>query len=395
MERKKLAHRDSFTRSEIGPVIIVSVIVALRLLGIFLLLPIFSVYASNYPGATLPLAGVAFGIYALTQSLFQIPLGWASDRWGRKPLLLLGLSIFTIGSLSCGLAGNIVQLIVARAVQGSGAVGSVAIATLADLTRPGVRAQAFAVTGIAIGSAFMLGLLAGPALAGHIGFKGLFYLLALMGVLALLVAGWFFPSAKRSQLAKSKINVRTILRNPELRLIYLAAFILSFTLNLFFFTYPLSWTKLGVDKTQLWEVYLIVFTPSLLLVFPYVRYAEKQGHLRGVIRVGWLSVIAGYVAYLSGATQKSLLYFSGATFFLGYTMFQPLLPSYLTQRLPPEGRGVATGFYNFSGFLGASLGGILAGMLRDIHQSLPEAVGLALLLIWAFIGLPNSPETAL
>ncbi|NIM07447.1 MAG: MFS transporter, partial [Armatimonadetes bacterium] len=110
--------RYSFTRSEAGPVIVVSLIVALRLLGIFLMLPIFSAYAVRYPGATLPLTGVAFGIYALTQSLFQIPLGWASDRWGRKPVLFVGLALFALGSLSCGLANNIFQLIIARTIQG-------------------------------------------------------------------------------------------------------------------------------------------------------------------------------------------------------------------------------------------------------------------------------------
>ena len=387
--------KHTFSRTEAGAVIIVSLVVALRLLGIFLLLPIFSVYASRYPGANLPLAGVAFGSYALTQSLLQIPMGWASDRWGRKPLLLLGLTLFTLGSLSCGMAKNIAQLIIARAVQGSGAVASVAIATLADMTHPNIRAQAFAVTGITIGSAFMLGLLAGPLLAAQIGFSGLFYLLAALGALATLTAGWFFPSVARSQTKKSATSVKSILRNPELRLIYLAGFVLSFALNLFFFTYPLSWTNLGVERSQLWEVYLIIFIPSLLFVFPYVRYAERRGRLWGVVRVGWLSILVGYTSYLFSALQKWGLYVSGAAFFLGYTTFQPLLPSFLTQRLPPEGRGTATGFYNFAGFLGASLGGILAGTLSHIDHSLPEAVGLAVIVIWALIGLPNTPDTTI
>jgi len=136
----------------------VSLIISLRLLGIFLMLPVFSVFAVRYPGATLPLAGIAFGVYPLTQSFLQIPLGWASDRWGRKPLILFGLLLFTVGSLICGFARDIVELIVARAIQGSGAIASVALAALADLTRPSVRAQAFTVTGIVIGATFMLGL---------------------------------------------------------------------------------------------------------------------------------------------------------------------------------------------------------------------------------------------
>ena len=164
----------SLSRAETGPVITVSLISALRLLGIFLILPIFSVYAVRYPGASMALAGVAFGIYALTQSLAQIPLGWASDRWGRKPVLLIGLALFALGSIACGLAETIFQLILARVIQGTGAVGSVAFAALADVTRPSVRTQAYTITGIAIGSAFMIGILAGPLLAARVGLDGLF-----------------------------------------------------------------------------------------------------------------------------------------------------------------------------------------------------------------------------
>src|SRR6185436_15503739 len=123
----------SFNREEIAPVIVVSLISALRLLGNFLMLPIFSAYAVRYPGASTALAGLAFGIYALTQSIFQIPLGWASDRWGRRPVLIFGLALFSLGSVACGFATNIYALIVARALQGSGAVGSVAMAALADV----------------------------------------------------------------------------------------------------------------------------------------------------------------------------------------------------------------------------------------------------------------------
>lgn len=357
------------------------------------MLPIFSAYVIRYPGATLPLAGLAFGIYALTQSIFQIPLGWASDRWGRKPVLLIGLALFTVGSLACAFVEDISHLILARALQGSGAVGSVAIAALADVTRPTVRAQAFTITGIAIGSAFMIGLLGGPLLAAKIGLSGLFYMLGFLGLSAMIVAGLWLPGGAPSQQAEPQVGLKEILWNTDLRPIYLATFVLSFTLNLFFFTYPLSWTKLGLEKSQLWEVYLIIFVPSILLVFPYVRSAEKRGRLWLPARLGWLLVAAGYLAYLIGATHKSFLYFSGASFFLGYSLFQPLLPSFLTQRIPPGGRGTATGFYNSSGFLGASLGGMLGGSLIQLSPSLPELVGLSLLIVWFFIGLPNPPET--
>ena len=374
--------------------IVVSLISALRLLGIFLILPVFSVYAVHYPEASLAMAGVAFGAYALTQSILQIPLGWASDRWGRKPILLIGLALFGVGSIGCGLAQNIFQLIVARVIQGTGAIGSVALAALADLTRPAVRTQAFTVTGIAIGSAFMIGILGGPLLAASIGLSGLFYVLAALAFSAMVLAAISFPKKNRSVDKQPAMAFKPILMHGELRPIFIAAFVLSFTLNLFFFTYPLSWADIGLDRAELWKVYLIIFLPSALLVFPYMRRAERLGRFRMPIMIGWLTAMTGYAVYLVGAQSDLLLYVSGAAFFFGYSLFQPLLPTFLTKRIPQAGRGTATGVYTFFGFIGSSLGGMLGGVLIHIYPSLPEFLGVMLLVLWYFSGLPTAPENA-
>jgi MFS family permease len=384
----------SFAREEIGPIVVVSLISALRLLGIFLMLPIFSAYAVNYPGASAALAGVAFGIYALTQCIFQIPLGWASDRWGRKPVLIFGLALFAIGSIGCAWAKDIHGLILARALQGTGAVGSVAFAALADLTRPSVRTQAYTITGIAIGTSFMIGLLAGPFLAAQIGLAGLFYVLAVLAVLSMILATTSFPSQLRGHEAAPPMAFRPILTHIDLRPIYIAAFILSFALNLFFFTYPLSWTAIGVEKAQLWKVYSIIFLPSVLLVFPYMRRAEKQGRFRMPILIGWLTTTVGYAVYLVGAQYDLLLYIRGSAFFFGYSLYQPILPAFLSQRIPTAGRGTASGIYNFFGFIGSSLGGMLGGALIHISPSMPEFLGVALLVVWYFLGLPIPPESS-
>ena len=374
--------------------IVVSLISALRLLGIFLILPVFSVYAIHYPEASLAMAGVAFGAYALTQSILQIPLGWASDRWGRKPILLIGLALFGAGSIGCGLAQTISQLIIARAIQGTGAVGSVALAALADLTRPEVRTQAFTITGIAIGSAFMIGILGGPLLAATIGLSGLFYVLAALAFAAMILAAISFPKENRSVDKESAMAFRPILMHGELRPIFIAAFVLSFTLNLFFFTYPLSWQEMGLNRAELWKVYVIIFLPSALLVFPYMRRAERLGRFRVPIMIGWLAAAMGYAVYLVGAQSDLLLYVSGAAFFFGYSLFQPLLPTFLTKRIPQGGRGTATGVYTFFGFIGSSLGGMLGGVLIHISPALPELLGVTLLVLWYFTGLPTAPETA-
>jgi len=370
----------------------VSLISALRLLGIFLILPIFSAYVVQYSGANVALAGVAFGIYALSQCAFQIPFGWASDRWGRKPVLVAGLALFALGSLGCALAENIYTLILARALQGGGAVGAVALAALADFTRPTVRTQAFTVTGLAVGSAFMIGLLGGPIIAAHIGLSGLFYILAALSLIAMMIAAASFPGAPAPRHAEAPMALRLILHHAEIRPIFIATFVLSFALNSFFFTYPLSWTELGLEKGDLWKVYLIIFLPSVILVFPYMRHAEKRGRYRLPIFLGWLTATAGYAVYLFGAQHDFLLYLSGAAFFFGYTLYQPLLPTFLTQRIPPGGRGTATGVYTFFGFVGSSLGGILAGALIHVSPSLPEVLGVSLLVLWFFFGLPLAPE---
>jgi MFS family permease len=387
-------NHHSFTRAEIGPVIVVSLISALRLLGIFLVLPVFSVYAVHYPEASLAMAGIAFGAYALTQSILQIPLGWASDRWGRKPILLIGLALFGVGSIGCGLAQSISQLIVARVIQGTGAIGSVALAALADLTRPAVRTQAFTITGIAIGSAFMIGVLGGPLLAASIGLSGLFYVLAVLAFSAMMLAAISFPKKNRFINKQPALAFRPILMSGELRPIFIATFVLSCTLNLFFFTYPLSWAEIGLDRAELWKVYLIIFLPSALLVFPYMRRAERLGRFRIPIMIGWLTAVTGYAVYLVGAQSDSLLYASGAAFFFGYSLFQPLLPTFLTKRIPQAGRGTATGVYSFFGFIGSSLGGMLGGVLIHISPSLPEFLGVMLLVLWYFSGLPTAPEAA-
>jgi hypothetical protein len=178
-----------------------------------------------------------------------------------------------------------------------------------------------------------------------------------------------------------------------LRPIFVATFVLSFALNLFFFTYPLSWTAIGLEKADLWKVYLIIFMPSALFVFPYMRRAEKMGRFHRPIMIGWLTATVGYGVYLFGAQYDLMLYISGAAFFFGYSIYQPILPAFLTQRVPAAGRGTASGVYSFFGFIGSSLGAMLGGALIHISPALPEFLGVALLVLWYFLGLPIPPDS--
>ena len=381
-------------RTETQAVITVALIMAIRLMGIFLILPVFSVYTEKYPGADLGLAGVAFGVYALTQCGLQIPFGWASDRIGRKPILITGLLLFTVGSVICGMAENINQLIFARIIQGSGAISSAAIASLGDLTRPEVRAQSFTIVGITIGAAFLIAIIAGPLLAAEIGFSSLFYVLGGLGVLALLITILFFPQIEHIEKEfdrESESRVLGFIRAPEMKKLLLAALMVSLSVNLFIFIYPISWTVLGVSEADLWRVYLIILIPAALLVFPYVRHAEKNGKLRTPTLAAWAFLALSFLIYPLGGTISWILYAAGIAFFFGHTLFQSLLPAFLTQRVPQDMRGATTGVYNLSSFLGAAIGGMSAGYLYQLSPSLPLVFGLLLVVGWGFLGLPNPP----
>ncbi len=371
----------------------IALIISLRLLGIFLILPVFSVYTSDYPGSTLTLAGIAFGIYALAQSLFQIPFGWASDKYGRKRMLIIGLLLFSVGSIICALAGNIYELILARALQGSGAVGSVAIASLGDTTRPQVRAQAFTVTGIVIGVAFIVSLVVGPLLAIEIGFNSLFYILGLLGFVAIIVTYFLFPVIKKEDTQpQSAQKILQIIASWDIKLLLFAAFTLSFVLNLFLFIYPLSWTSLNIATSKFWLIYLIIILPSGLFTYPYIKRSEKNNKLKSTIKIGFLFLILGFVLYLFGNKGRSVLIATGILFFLGHTIFQSIMPAFLTQRISSENRGISSGVYNLSNFLGASFGGMLSGFLYSVNIDLPLIISLVVLVLWIFIGLPRQPD---
>ncbi|MCY3625390.1 MAG: MFS transporter [Candidatus Dadabacteria bacterium] len=377
-------------RYELRSVLVIGTIIALRLLGIFLIIPVFSIYAVNYEGATLSSAGVAFGIYALTQSLLQIPFGMASDRFGRKPVIVVGLLIFCVGSVLCAFADTIWELIITRAIQGSGAIGAVAIAILGDCTRNEVRAQSFMLTGIIIGTAFITSLIVGPVLAGKFGFESLFFILAALGLVAVLVTLFMFPELPKKK-TRDRKEILLKLREPEVRRILSSTFITSICLNLILFIYPLDWKNIGTGPQDLWFVYLVILAPSALLANAYIRISETRKKLKQATRFGLFFLVAAFLIYLLRASDSITLYLAGAVFFLGYSIFQSILPAFVTQRVSSENRGVLSGFFNLANFMGACVGGMSAGILYETHQSLPLIFGLLFLILWSFVGLPGPP----
>lgn len=381
-------------KSEVQSILTISSVVSLRLLGIFLILPVFSIYAQEYPGSTLTLSGIAFGIYALFQSLLQIPFGYASDRYGRKNVMIAGLLIFSAGSVICGFADNINELIIARALQGCGAVGAVAIAALGDLTRPSVRAQSFSITGIIIGSTFISSLVLGPLLASFMGFRSLFFILAALGFVAIVLTIYFFPEIKKSEY-KSNEPLRGIMSlnmDQEIKKLFVSVFTVSFVLNLFLFVYPLSLQSINVNTAEIWKIYLIIVLPSALFVYPYIRYSEKKGTLGNGTRIGFVFLLLSFALYFFGQNFSYLLYLTGIVFFLGHTIYQSILPAFLTLRIPSRNRGVTSGFYNLSSFFGASVGGMLSGMMYELNTQMPILICILVIFVWIYLGLPAQPD---
>lgn len=378
--------------TEAKAVAAVAIIMAIRLMGIFLILPVFSVYAERYPGADLALAGIAFGIYALVQSLLQVPFGWLSDKIGRKTVLIIGLSLFTLGSLICGFADNIGELILARIIQGAGAVSSVAIASLGDVTRHEVRAQSFTIVGVTIGAGFLIAIIIGPLLAAEIGFSALFYVLTALGILAILITLFFFPKIDKKDLIHEESAILSYLKHPEIKKLFLSAAVLSLTVNMFVFIYPLSWTGLGVSEDDLWKVYLIALIPTALFAYPYVRYAEKKGILKIAMTSAWALIAISFLIYPANSLLTLVLYFAGMAYFMGHTVLQSVFPAFLTQRVGQEKRGITTGVYNLFSFFGAAIGGMSAGYLYQVSPHLPLLIALILVIAWGLSGLPNPPE---
>ena len=210
-----------------------------------------------------------------------------------------------------------------------------------------------------IGIAFIVSLVLGPLLALKIGFDGLFYILALLGVIAIIITYFLFPDIEKEKAQpQTAQKILNIISNWDIKLLLVAAFVISFVLNLFLFIYPLSWTSLNVSTSKFWLIYLIIILPSGLLTYPYIRYTEKINGLKSAIKLAFIFIILGFLIYMIGNKERIVLITTGILFFLGHTIFMAILPTFLTQRISSENRGISSGVYNLSNFFGISAAGI-------------------------------------
>ncbi len=373
-------------------------IYALRMLGLFIVLPVFALEARHYPGGDDPaLIGLAMGMYGLTQAFLQVPLGMASDRFGRKPVILLGLVVFAVGSALAAWAPSVQWLVVARALQGAGAISAAATALLADLTRDSVRTKAMALVGISIALMFALSLVAAPALVPHVGLSGLFTLTTALALAGMAVVAWVVPPAPTLPADTPRAPLREVLLQPDLMRVNVGVFVLHAVQIMMWLSVPALLVQVGLAPERHWQVYLPAVLVSLLLMGGVLFRLERRGHFRAVY-LGAIALMAlvqlGFLALLespslAGATALLCLYF------VGFNTQEAGQPSLASRLASPRQRGMALGVFNTLMSLGIFTGGVLGGLVsRAWGASGIFIAGAALMLLWLAFAWRMRPVAA-
>jgi MFS family permease len=354
------------TRLEFRAATSLAAVFSVRLLGLFMIYPVFAAYAEHLSDATPYLVGEALGIYGLSQGLLQIPFGLLSDRFGRKPMIVVGLILFAIGSAVAALSTSIGGVIFGRVLQGAGAVGSVILALVADLTSEESRTKAMATVGITIGASFMIAVVAGPILAHFIGVAGIFWLMVGLALIGIAITEFVVPNPIRVRHHRDAETVPgligAVLRNRELLRLDIGVFALHAMLTASFLVVPgLLQGTLGLSTNNQWMVYLPVLVVSVIVMVPAIIVAEKHRRMKGVFVASVAALVASQVMFYFGAGNSFAVLAALTVFFAGFNVMEATLPSLITKAAPPDAKGTATGLYSSLQFLGIFVGGVVGG----------------------------------
>jgi len=382
------------TSTERRAVASMATLISMRLFGAFLILPVFALYAEGLAHTTPFLVGLALGAYGLTQALFQIPYGMASDRFGRKPMIVIGLAVFALGSVVAALATSIYWVIAGRALQGMGAIAAVVIALTADLTREEQRTKAMALIGVTIGFTFLLSLVIGPVLNSIVGVPGIFWftaLLASLGILILTRVPTPVSSRHHLDVQPAPAQFAGVLRDTQLLRLDLGIFLLHMVLTATFVVIPLVLVQeTGIAAPQQWKVYLSVIALSVVGMVPLVFLSSRKHLIRYIFIAAVALLLAGQLLMYFEHAVFLWLAFALWLFFVGFNVMEALLPSLVSRVAPAQSKGTAVGVYNSFQYFGVFLGGALGGWVHGAYGF--NGVFLmcaALLVLWLAVTLTS------
>uniref|UniRef100_A0A486XN28 Transport protein n=1 Tax=Rheinheimera sp. BAL341 TaxID=1708203 RepID=A0A486XN28_9GAMM len=367
-----------------------------RMLGLFMLLPVFALYGTELVGFSPLWIGLAIGAYGLTQAILQIPLGWLSDRIGRRPVMLGGLALFALGSVVAALADSVYLVTVGRILQGAGAIAGAILAFAADVTREEQRPKVMAMIGVSIGLSFAAAMVLGPLLAKVAGLSGVFWFTALLACCAMLLVAFLLPhSVNKAPMAETLAlpqSLGAMLKHRQLLQLDIGVLLLHLMLTAMFVVLPSLLQQYGLVSTQHWQFYLPLLLGSFILMIPMMIIAMRKAQEKAFFMLA--------IALLSGAMLLALLWpgfwplvVALLLFFIGFNFLEASLPALVTRIAPAGQRGSAMGIYSSSQFFGAFLGGALGGALLQhfSYQALFAAlavIGLIWLLVASTLQLP-------
>lgn len=388
---------EKMTSQERRSVGSLAAIMSLRLLGLFMILPVFALYAQQLTNATPFLIGLAMGIYGLTQGLLQIPFGMLSDRWGRKPLITIGLLLFALGSIIAALSHDIYSMLVGRALQGAGAVGSTIIAMIADLTRVEQRTKAMAINGMTIGVSFSLAMVLGPVFAAWIQVSGIFWLAAGLAVLAMIILFALVPTPIQttwhSDAEPEPTQFLALLKESQLTRLNVGVFFLHAIFTASFVVIPISLQKFaGLPGNQQWLLYVPTLAFAFLFSIILILLAEKKQQLKLFFLFAIFILALAELGLALWAHNLLLSALNLILFFTAFSLLEACLPSWVSRIAPKTRKGTALGIYSCAQFLGIFVGGTVGGWLygaiglREVYL-----LCVAVALVWTLVafGLKN------
>lgn len=359
----------------------------LRMMGLFMIMPVFALYGQHLEGFSPLWVGIAIGAYGLTQAALQIPMGILSDKYGRKPIILIGLLIFALGSIVAGMADSIYGVVFGRALQGMGAIAAAVLALAADLTRDEQRTKVMAIIGICIGLSFALSLLVGPIAAQSFGLSGLFYITAGLAVVGMLIVQVLVPNpisqAPKGDTVATPTKLMRMLKDPQLFRLDAGIFILHLVLTAVFVALPLNLVDAGLAKEQHWVLYFPAFIAAFVLMVPLIIIGVKRKNTKATFQIALVIMLAALAGMALFSHSLAILSVAVVLFFTGFNYLEASLPSLIAKFCPVGDKGSAMGVYSTSQFLGAFCGGLLGGgAYQLLGASGVFVVGLLLILVW-------------